>query len=154
MGNQLIHHLRHMPHVQAGNVEAAVADFRGQQFGQRFHAAFFHFALFFHNQRHRTHAHNHAVAAAVKRQGGFGHVRFRRGGAGGQEGRQHPLGDGIIGNVICADNDHAFGAAQAYPVMRHGNSLRRAGARRTHGSGGPFGADPLRKMRLGDNNGF
>ena len=154
VGDQLIHHLCHMSHIQAGNVETAVADFGGQQFGQRLHAAFFHFGLFFHHQGHGPHAHNHAVAAAVKGQRGLGNIGLRRSGAGGQEGRQHPFGNGIVGNVVGADDNHAFGAAQADPVMRHGNGLRRRSARRTHRGGGAFGADPLRKVGLGNNNGL
>ena len=81
--NQVVHYLCHMAHIQAGDVETAVADFGRQHFGQRFHTAFGHFAGFFHHQRDRTHTHNHTVAAAVKRQGGFRHVGFRSSGAGG-----------------------------------------------------------------------
>ena len=153
-GHHFVHHLRHVGNVQAGYVEAAVADFRFQQFGQRFHTAFGYFAFFFHHQRYGTHTYNHTVAAAVKGQGGFGYVGFRRGGAGGQESRQHPFGNRVIGNIVCADDNHAFGAAQTDPVVRHGNGLRRRSTRRTHRGGGAFGADPLRKVGLGNNNGL
>ena len=83
LGYQVIHYLGHVGNVQAGYVETAVADFRSQHFGKRLHTAFGNFLGVFHYQRYSTHTHNHAVAAAVKRQGGFGNVGFRGGGAGG-----------------------------------------------------------------------
>ena len=82
-GYQVVHYLGYVAYVQAGYVETAVADFRRQYFSQRFHTAFGYFLRIFHNQRYRTHTHNHTIAAAVKRKGGFGYVGFRGGGAGG-----------------------------------------------------------------------
>ena len=125
VGDQAVHHLGHMAYVQAGHVEAAVGNFGFQQFGQRFHTAFGHFAFFFHHQGNGTHAHDHTVSAAVKGQGSFGDVRFRRSGAGGQESRQNPFGHVVVGRVVGADDDDAFAAAEGNPVLRHGNGLRR-----------------------------
>ncbi len=141
-----------MGHVQAGYVETAVADFGGKHFGQRFHTAFGHFAFFFHHQRHRTHPHNHTVSAAVKGKGGFGNVGFRGGGAGGQEGRQNPFGHIVVGDIVGADDDDAFAAAELNPVLRHGNRLGGGSAGRTHRGGRAFGADPLAEVGVGDDN--
>ena len=71
-----------MAHIQTRYMEAAVADFRGQYFGQRLHTAFFHFALFFNDQGHSPHTDDHAVAAAIKRQSRFRYVGLRCSGAG------------------------------------------------------------------------
>ena len=83
VGDQAVHYLCHVAHIQAGDVETAIGDFAGEQFSQRFHAAFSHFGFVFHHQGDSPHADNHAVAAAVKRQGGLGDIGFRGSGAGG-----------------------------------------------------------------------
>ena len=153
-GDEAVHYLGHMADIQAGYVETAVGNFRRQQSGKRFHAAFGDFRFVFHDKGHSTHTHNHTVAAAVKRKGGFSNVGFRRSGAGGQEGRQNPFGHVVVGNVVGADDDDAFAAAEFNPVLRHGNGLGGGSARGAHRSRRSAGADPLAKMRVGDNNGF
>ena len=154
VGYQAVHHLGNVAHIQAGYVETAVGNFGGQEFSQRFHTAFGGFGFVFHNQGYRTHTHNHTVAAAVKRQGRFGNVGFRRSGAGGQEGRQNPLGHIIIGNIVCADDNYTFAAAEFNPILRHGNRLGSRGASRAHSRRRAAGANPLAEMAMGNNNGL
>ncbi len=152
VGYQAVHYLGNVAHVQAGYVETAVSDFGGQEFSQRFHTAFGYFGFVFHNQGDRTHTHNHTVAAAVKRQGSLGNIGFRGSGAGGQEGRQNPLGHIIIGNVVGADNDNAFAAAEFNPVLRHGNSLGGGSASGAHSRRRTAGANPLAEVAMGNDN--
>ena len=108
--DQAVHNFSHVIDINTRNMETAVGHFGSEQFGQRFHTALDNFALFFHDQRYRSHPHNHSVAPTVKRQGGLSHIPLRGGRTGGQKGRQNPLGYVIVGNIVRPDNNNAFTA--------------------------------------------
>ena len=105
-------------------MEGAVGDFCAQELDLTAHTALANSIFGFDNQCARAHAHQHAVAATIERQGRTLDDVLRRGSARGHKPRTHPFHQVVRSEVVSADHDHAPAASQANPVLGDRNSRR------------------------------
>ena len=119
--HQFLHHPFDVRNIQTRAVVGAVGEFGAQDLDHAAHAAFAHAVLGLDDQRARAHAHEHAVAAAIERQGRALDSIFGGGSARGQESRAHPFHQMVRGQLVGADHDHAPAAPQTNPILGHRN---------------------------------
>ena len=86
---------RHVPHVEAGRVEGAVAGLGGEQLHDPAHAALLDRVLALHHEGARPHADERPVAAPVEREGGVLDALVGRAGPARDEAGPHPLDQGV-----------------------------------------------------------
>jgi len=94
------------------------------------------------------HADDHAVPPPVEGQGGLLDDVVGGGRAGDEEARGRPLEERVAGEVVGGDDDDAPAAAGADPVLRQGDALRGAGARRVDVRVRAARADELGELRV------
>ena len=148
LDDQVFHHVLDVADVEPGAVEGAVGRDRAQHLGDGPDTTLAGRLSTLHHDGCRAHAHDHAVTAAVERQGRFFDHLVGGGGTRGQEARTDPVQQIIRRDVVGGDDDHAAAPPGTDPVLRQGHSLRRGGTGRVDLRVRPARTDVLGELRV------
>ena len=128
LSHQPVHDLADVVDIEPRAVECTVGDLAGHQLADAPHATLAHGVLGLDHDGCRAHADDHAVAAAIKGQGGLVQALLGGGCAGGEHARADPLHQVVAGHIIAGNDDNAPAAPSADPVLGDGHGV---GCRRT-----------------------
>src|SRR5208283_677016 len=143
-----LHHLANVLDIETSAVESAVVRRSRQDFADGLYSALARGVGALHHQSRGTHADNHAVPAAVERNGGVRDhfVGGRR--SAGQEASAHPIDEMVRGYVVGRDDNHTAAAPGVDPVLRQRDTLCGARTGSVDLSVGTASADEFGELRM------